>query len=466
MYGRVGRYKLIFFIKEGTMLTRIILASLLFHSFIYIALAQNNESTYNWPTWRGPNSNGVSSINSTPPIKWDEKTNIKWKTKLPGKGSSSPIIWGNNVFVLTAIKTDRLAKAEELPKRKNGLETKTIAPQNFYNFDVLCFDKTTGKLNWSKTANTAIPHEGHHSSHSYAASSPVTDGHRLYASFGSFGYYAFDFFGNLLWKRDLGRLTTRLGWGETVTPALFKNSLVLNLDQEIGSKIVVLDASTGKTIWEKDRNEKSSWNTPFIVPYKNINQVIINGTTQIRSYDLNDGKIIWETSGMTTNAIPSVLASSEIAYVMSGYRGAAAVAIPLSSNGELSESAESKNSKALWRYSKGTPYVPSPLLFENNLYFTKGNSGLLTILDALNGKAIVEDFRLENTSTFYSSPVTANGMIYFIDRDGTAIIIKCGKVPKIISTNKLNDQFDASPAISGNTLFLRGENWLYAIEEK
>jgi outer membrane protein assembly factor BamB len=428
---------------------------------VLIAIARFSfGEALNWPTWRGPQSNGIAPKNAAPPIRWSEKNNIKWKVELPGKGSSSPIIWGDDIFLTTAIKTDRIAKKNEQPKRNENFEAKTVPTANFYRFEVLCFDKNTGKLKWNKIANEAFPHEGHHSTHSYAAGSCVTDGKRLYTSFGSFGFYCFDLSGNLLWQRDFGRLTTRLGWGEAVTPSLFNDSLVLNLDQEINSKIVVLDCNTGKTKWEKDRDEKTTWNTPLIVTHLNKTQVILNGTNRVRSYNLADGSLIWETSGMTTNAIPSPISANGMAYVMSGYRGAAAIAIPLNSTGVL-DTAE----KVAWQYAKGTPYVPSPIINEDMLYFTKANTGILTALDLKTGKPIFEEFRLENTSTLYASPVIANGMIYFMDRDGTTVVIKTGRKPEIIATNRLNESIDASPAISGKTMFIRGEKHLFAIEE-
>ena len=185
----------------------------------------------NWHHWRGPNADG-SAPQADPPAKWDAKTNIKWKVDLPGKGSATPIVWGDRVFVLTAVKTDRIAKVSEMPKPDPRFDVKTDPPRNFYKFIVLCFDRDTGKRLWEKVAAEKVPHEGTHESHSYSAGSPTTDGKFLYASFGSFGTYCYDFDGNLKWSRDLGPLHTRLGWGEAVTPVITGDSLLLNYDQE------------------------------------------------------------------------------------------------------------------------------------------------------------------------------------------------------------------------------------------
>ena len=219
-----------------------------------------------WPSWRGPTANGVAPKSADPPTKWDEKTNIKWKVPVDGRGSATPVVWEDRIFILTAIKTDREATPEEMPKVDPKFQTRTQPPTHWYKFDVLCLDRNTGKELWRKTAAEAVPHEGHHPSHSYAAGSPATDGKRLYASFGSFGVFAFDLDGKELWKRDFGRMHTRLGWGEAVTPVVHGDSVVLNWDHEDASKLIVLDAATGKTKWEAKRDEKTSWNTPWWWP--------------------------------------------------------------------------------------------------------------------------------------------------------------------------------------------------------
>ncbi|QEL15692.1 serine/threonine protein kinase [Limnoglobus roseus] len=424
-----------------------------------LALSSVASAADNWPSWRGPTANGVAASDANPPTKWDEKTNIKWKADLPGKGSATPVVWGDQVFVLTAV-PGREAKPEELPKVDRRFETKTEVPHNFYSFEVLSFDRTTGKPLWKKTAAEAVPHEGHHPTHSYAAGSPATDGKRLYVSFGSFGVFAFDLKGEQIWKRDLGRIHSRLGWGEAVTPVVHGDTVILNWDQEDGSKLIALDAATGDTKWEVKRDEKTSWNTPLIVEHGGTTQVLVNGTNRARAYNLVDGKVLWEVSGMTVNAIPSPLAADGVAYIVSGYRGAMAVAVPLDSRGEVAKDG------VKWRYAKGTPYVPSPLLFDGRLYFTEANTQLLTVLDAKTGKPLQERERLQRVGSFYASPLAAAGRLYFVDRDGTTAVLSAGDKPEVLATNKLDDKTDASPVAVGKTLYLRGEKHLYAIEEK
>jgi outer membrane protein assembly factor BamB len=410
----------------------------------------------NWPHWRGPEANGTAP-KGDPPVTWDEKTNIKWKAALPGKGSASPVVWGDQVFVATAVKTDRAADPKDRPKPDPRFETKTSPPTNYYEFIVLSFDRGTGKLRWKQTAAVKVPHEGHHPTHSYAAGSPTTDGKYLYVSFGSFGTYCYDLDGKLQWQRELGLMHTRLGWGEAVTPVIHSDSLLLNWDQEADSALFCLDAKTGRTKWKADRTEKTSWNTPLVIDRGGHTQVVLNATNRIRSYDLESGKVLWECGGMTTNAIPSAVTKDGVAYVMSGYKGAAAVAVSLDAAGDVTD-------KVLWRYGKGTPYVPSPLLLGDRLWFTQANDATLTVLDTKTGKPVIEQKRLPGAKSFYASPVAAAGRVYLVDRDGTTLVLKAGDKLDILATNRLDDAIDASPAIVGKQLFLRGEKYLYCIE--
>jgi len=426
-----------------------------------LVLAAPLVAADNWPAWRGPNANGVAPASADPPTTWGEKSNVKWKIDLPGRGSATPVVWGDKVFVLTAIETTREAKPDELPKLDPKFETRTTRPSKFFAFKVLCYDLATGKEKWAVTATEAVPHEGHHETHSYAAGSPVVDADRVYASFGSFGTFAFDHSGKEVWHRDFGRLNTRLGWGEAVTPVVHNDTVLLNLDQEADSKLVALNAADGKTKWETPREEKSSWNTPRVVEHGKKTLALVNGTNRARCYDLADGKELWSVGGMTVNPIPSAVADNDTAYFTSGYRGAMAVAVPLDSKGDLG--AEGKGN---WRYTKGTPYVPSPVLFDGRLYFTQENAGILTVLDAKTGKPLLASEKLPKLTSLYASPLVAGGRLYVTGRDGTTVVLSATDKPEVLATNKLDDVLDASPVAVGKTLLLRGQKHLYAIEEK
>jgi outer membrane protein assembly factor BamB len=323
---------------------------------------------------------------------------------------------------------------------------------------VISFDRATGKERWRQVAAEKVPHEGTHPSHTYAAGSPTTDGKFLYVSFGSFGIYCYDLGGKLQWQRDLGRMSTRLGWGEAVTPVTHGDSLLLNWDQEKDSALICLDAKTGATKWRTDRDDVTSWNTPFVVEHKGTTQVIVNGTKRIRSYDLKNGAELWQCAGMTTNAIPSPVAADGIAYVMSGYTGAGAVAVPLASRGDLG-----LDGKVVWRANKGMPYVPSPLLAGGRLYFTQANVPLYTVLDIKTGKTLVDRERLVGVESFYASPIAAAGRIYLVSREGTTLVLRQADTLEVLATNRLDDPIDASPVAVGRQLFLRGERFLYCI---
>ena len=424
----------------------------------WFGVGETRGDSEHWPTWRGPERTGFAP-RADPPLQWDGAKNVRWKAALPGRGASTPIVWGDRVFLTTAIDTGTQADPRDVPKPDARGNPKTMPPRTYHEFVVLCLDRSTGQVRWRQTAVRAVPHEGHHETHSYAAASPTTDGQRLVISFGSRGVYCYDLDGALQWKRDLGRMITRYGWGEAISPALQDDTVVVTWDQEVGSFIVALDARTGATKWKADRDEPTSWATPLIVPFGGSTQVVVNGTNRIRSYDLETGKVIWQCGGMTVNAIPSPVRSGDQVIVMSGYRGSMACAIPLDSAGDVTET-----KRVAWRHDRGTPYVPSPLLHGNRLYFTQANTGMLTILNAKTGKPLLERERLPSLTSLYASPVGAAGRVYFTGRDGTTVVLKDADKLEVLATNRLGEAVDASPALVGKQLFLRGRDHLYCIE--
>ncbi len=414
----------------------------------------------NWPQWRGPLANGTAP-KGDPPMQWDEQTNLQWKTPIPGKGSATPIIWGDRVFIVTAIDTGREADPRDLPKPDERFEKKTKAPQTYYQFVVYCLDRNTGKVRWQRIATEQVPHEGHHPTHSYAAGSPTTDGKYLYVSFGSRGIYCYDLDGKLQWSRDFGKMSTRLGWGEAVTPVLHGDTLIVNWDQEADSFITALDARTGATRWKTPREEVTTWTTPLVVEYQGRTQVIVNATNRVRSYDLATGEELWQCGGQTVNPIPSALRYGDHVICMSGYKGSAAVSIALDSKGDVT-----KSDKIAWHHDRGTPYVPSPLLVGDRLYFTQTNEPLLTCLDAKTGKPILDRVRLTSLSSLYASPVCAADRIYLPDQNGNTLVFKKGDKLEILAINRLGETIDASPAVVGKQLFLRGEKHVFCIAAK
>lgn len=422
------------------------------------ATARAADNGDNWPHWRGPLANGMAP-NGDPPITWDEHKNVKWKTPIPGKGAATPIVWDDKVFVLTAMDTGREAAAADLPKADPNFEKKTKPPTTYYQFLVYCIDRKNGQVRWKQIAAEQPPHEGHHQSTSYAAGSPTTDGRFLYVSFGSRGLFCYDLEGKLIWKRDLGLMHTRLGWGEGLSPVIHGDTLIMNWDHEDKSFIVALDAHTGKTRWKMDRDEKSSWATPLVIPYQGKTQVVVSATNKVRSYDLATGEVIWQCGGQTVNVIPSPVLFGDFVVCLSGYRGSFACAIPLASRGDVTD-------KVMWTYTGGTPYVPSPLLSGDRLYFTHLNNAILSSLDVRTGKPIIDRARLPGLTSLYASPTGTPDRIYIADRDGTTLVLKRSDKLEILAINKLAETIDASPVIVGKQLFLRGEKHLYCIESQ
>jgi outer membrane protein assembly factor BamB len=423
-----------------------------------------SQASQFWPQWRGPLATGVAPL-AEPPLTWSETEHVKWKTKIPGFGTSTPIIWGDRVFILTAIPTGKKSdgKPTEAPPsssegRSRGMRSE--APTQVYQFAVLCLDRKTGKVLWQKTAREELPHEGHHQSHGFASASPVTDGQVLLAYFGSRGLHCYDLEGQLQWTNDFGRMDTKNSFGEGASPAIHGDTVIINWDHEGEDFITALDKGTGKPRWRTPRDEGTGWATPLIVEHGGRQQVVINATGNVRSYDLATGKELWSSSGQTVNAIPTPVATADTVYVTSGFRGAALHAIPLGRTGKLSETDGFR-----WAHNKNTPYVPSPLLVDGLLYFVAGNDAKFSCLEAKSGQVHFEAERLEGIFSVYASPVAAKDRIYVLGREGTCLVLKKGPKLEVLAKNKLDDKTDASLALVGKELFLRGHQYLYCLAD-
>jgi outer membrane protein assembly factor BamB len=412
----------------------------------------------NWSQWRGPTADGVAGSKARPPLKWDARTNLAWAVDLPGEGSATPIIFGNQLFVLSAEQTSKKSSAAVV----NDERAKTIADEFFYRFVVTSFDRYSGKMRWQKIATEQVPHEGRHQTNTYAAGSPTTDGERLYVSFGSRGLFCYSLEGELIWQIDLGKMRTRFGWGEALTPVLADDHLILNWDQEEGSFIIAVNKRTGQTVWKVDRpGEVTSWNTPLVTPYEGKQLVIVNGTQSVKAYDAKNGNLVWECGGQTTNAIPSPIRFEDTAICMSGYRGACACAIPLNSVGDVTNSPSVR-----WKVNQGTPYVPSPIISGNRLFFTAGNTDVMSCIDVRTGKSLMDRKRLSGVVSLYASPLLANGYLYFTGREGTTVVVKDNENLDVVAVNAIDDVIDASPVAVDDQLFLRSWKKLYCFQDK
>jgi outer membrane protein assembly factor BamB len=443
------------------------LTILLVGAYALIPAQVSNQA--HWPQWRGPFFNGMAHGDA--PTNWSDTSNVKWKTEIPGKGHSTPVVWGDRIFLTTAIPTGKPAPAEPTPsanppsggqgegRRGRGAGGDT-APQAEHKFEVLCLDRKSGKIIWQRTAKIAAPHEGYHRVYgSFASNSPVTDGQHVYAFFGSRGLYAYDFNGKLIWENDFGvQMKIKLGFGEGTAPLLDGNRLFLVFDHEAGSFMVALDKRTGKELWRVPRDEATSWSTPLAIEHAGRRQVIVAATTKVRSYDPENGKVIWEVAGLGGNVVPVPVYQNGIVYVMSGFRDPRLMAIKLGKEGDLTGT-----DSILWSQTRGLAYTTSPVLHENRLYFVT-DSGLVTALNATTGEPHFAQMRLPKPSNVKASPVGANGKLYLATEDGDVVVFRMGEKFEVIATNTLADQvFIATPVIAGDNLFLRGQNTLFCI---
>jgi len=390
-----------------------------------------------WAHWRGPTGNGTAP-DAKPPVEFSATKNVRWKAEIPGTGSSSPVIWNDSVFVTTSVPT----------KNRGELD-----------FQVLCLDRGTGKTLWSKSAVLATPHEGTHETNGFASGSPCTDGERVYASFGSRGLFAYTMGGELVWKRDFGDMTIRNGFGEGSSPTVVQDWIIVPWDHEGQSMLYALDKKSGDIVWETKRDEPTCWATPLIAQDKSgRQQIIMNGQTAARGYDLKTGKELWKCGGQTQRPCATAVAEEGVAYVASGFRGAFIGAFDLSGQGDLAAT-----KSVLWTQSKDTPDVASPLLSQGRLYYYKEKTGLLTCVKAKTGKTVYAASRVPGVSRTYASPIAANGFVYLTDRNGTIVVIEDAPTLRVVATNEMGEGVDATPAAVGNELFIRGEKHLFCV---
>lgn len=412
----------------------------------------------NWPQWRGPLATGVSP-HGHPPVEWSETKNVKWKTALPGKGHSTPIVWGDRLFLTTAVPVGEKLK----PQHSNRPGAHDNAPiTQKHQFVVLSVNRKNGKILWQCVVNELLPHEGGHYTASLASASPVTDGQHVYAFFGSYGLYCLDFDGKVKWKHDIGDMHTKHGHGEGSSPCLINDTLIVNWDHEEQSFVVAFDKTTGKEKWRKKRDEVTSWATPIEAQQDGKPIVIVPGTKRIRAYDITNGNVIWECGGMSANICASPVSANGMVYVGSSYEKRAMLAIKLDgAKGDITNT-----DHVVWKQTRGTPYVPSPLLYGDALYFHAHYQNVITRLNAKTGENSPGPFRLQGIGNVYASAVGAAKRVYITDLNGNTLVLSHSDKPKALALNKLNDSFSASAAIAGNELFLRGAKSLYCIAEK
>ncbi len=425
-----------------------------------VAGTEPDDTSANWPHWRGPVGTGLAPVGN-PPVEFSPEKNVRWVWSDPGLAFSSPIVWGDTVFVSTVLEKQGPDVPEE-PEQKGifGQEELAVPRQ----FTLVSIDRDTGEEHWRKIAHEAIPHEGHHKTlSSFSNMSPVTDGERVYVSFGSQGLFAYDFEGNLAWQLEFGveaKMFNR--FGEASSPALFGDTLVLSFDHEGDSFIVAVNKHDGSVLWRRERDDEgTNWSSPIIIEHDGRPQVVLSGSTFVRSYDLETGEVLWKVSGMTKGPIPVPVLGHGMVYLASGTNGQAFKAVKLGGSGDLTGT-----EAEVWTLQKGVPYNPSPLLWGDEIYLVKeGMSGptFISALDARTGEEHYFNARLPESYVIRASPVGAGDQIYLATEEGDMLVLRRGPKLEVLAVNPMGEQILATPAVAGDELFVRTRGHLYCI---
>lgn len=439
------------------------IAVILSFSFPLLAAATNDNANLDllraWPQWRGPVANGVAP-RAIPPVEWSETKNIRWKLPLAGKAHSSPIVFGDRVFLITAAPVGE-AQPPVFDTAPGVHDSLPVTHRHQYCVEAI--DRRDGIVRWKRVLREEFPHEGGHVTGSPASHSPVTDGISIYAFLGSRGLYCLGLDGEIKWQKDLGRMQTLHSHGEGSSPVLHGGTLIVVWDQEGDSFLYSLDKVTGAQRWKVPRDEKTSWSTPLIVEQDGRAQVIVSATKRVRSYDVETGVLIWECAGLSDNVVSSPVAAHGVLITGNSYYRQAMLAIRLAgARGDITDT-----DRVAWRLNRMTPYVSSPLLYDDTLYFIRHNQNILSRLDPATGTPRGEPVRLDGIrDNIFASPVGAAGRIYITARDGNTVVLRHDATNAVLAVNHLDDSFSASAALIDGELYLRGERFLYCIAEK
>jgi outer membrane protein assembly factor BamB len=417
-------------------------------------------SVANWAQWRGPDGQGVSPETGLP-TEWSATKNVKWKTPIEGRGHSSPIVWGDRIFLTTAIEGDIIPGAKP-PKHKLGdgeyVHPDSVGADRRHTLKVLCFDRRGGKLLWERTAYSGRVYDDRHRKATYADGTPATDGRHVYAWFGSEGLYCYDFVGKLVWKKSLGPIATQ-GMGNGTSPVLYQNMVILQCDEDNGEKsfIVALDKRNGKEIWRAPRQVEVSWTTPVIARAPDRVELIASGSQYIAAYDLTTGKELWRCKGTEGWTVATPLVGHGIVIASAAHPVKRAVAIRLGGSGDVTDTPQ-----VVWQRDKGTGYTPSSILYGDYAYLMT-DRGIITCVDVRTGEVKYEGGRVPKPATFSASPVAYEGNLLLSSEDGDIFVIKAGPKHETIRTNSLDEPIYASPAIANGAVFIRTAKHLYCV---
>lgn len=423
----------------------------------------------NWPQFRGPDGTGVAD-GQNPPVTWDVKegTNVLWKTPIPGLGHSCPVVWGDFVFVTTAI-----SSGEPDPKVRTGNygDVASVNDTSKHTWQVLCLDRATGKILWTQTAHEGIPKIKRHLKGSQANCTPATDGRRVVVCFGSEGLYCYDFAGKQLWKRDLSSIDSSFAieaeyeWGFGSSPVIHDGLVILQCDLSRDSFIAAYSLEDGSQVWSTPRDEIPSWSSPVVWRNGLRTEIVTNASQFARGYDPTTGKELWRLAKKSEATIPAPVLGKDLAYITSGNRPIQPIiAIKPGAVGDITlKPGEDRNDHIAWGKMRGGPYMPTPILYRNHLYICS-NAGVLTCHDAATGAEVYKE-RIGGVS-YTASPVAADGRLYFTSEQGEVRVVKAGPEFELLAVNAMDDVCMAVPAISGGALFVRTQHALIAVGRK
>jgi outer membrane protein assembly factor BamB len=398
------------------------------------------------------------------PIEWGEDLNLAWTYEVEGDGWASPVVWGERVFLasVVAVKINKPGEGDEAA----GDGNQDLYLQDHYRWEISCVDLVSGKELWKQVAHEGSPRTKKHANTTYASETPVTDGKRVYVYFGMTGLSCYDMEGVLLWKKDLGAYDTQNGWGTGSSPLLYKDKLYLQVDNEEHSFLLALDPETGDEIWKVDRDEKTSYSTPFIWT-NNVRTELITGGKRARAYDPATGELFWELQTDGRYNIPGPVADKDFLFIGNpGRRDIPGTffSVIAGAEGDITPDSGQFTSKGVaWSYPNAPNGNPSPLLYDGLLYLLSSRGGELTCLEAETGELVYQE-KIENVAACWASPWANDNKIFFIDEKGITRVIKAGREFELLHENTLNDRFWASVAVAGDAYLFKGDKKLYCIK--
>lgn len=436
---------------------------------IWSALVAPLFAADNWPQFRGADSTGVAD-DSRLPDKWSATENVAWKTDVPGRGWSSPIVWGDQIFLTTVVNTGAT------PAAKKGLYfggEQSKPPETEHHWKVYCLNLRDGSVVWDQTAHRGVPATPLHIKNTYASETPVTDGERVYALFGNLGLFCYDLEGKPVWSKMIEPHRMRAGWGTAASPVLSGDRIFVVNDNEEQSYLLALDKRTGDELWRVPREEKSNWATPFVWQNEGRTEIITPGTNKVRSYDL-DGKVLWELKGNSVITIATPYAVNGLLYVSSGYvldTRRPIYAIRPGATGDLTlASDQTQNEFIAWSDRIAAPYNPTTLVYRDRLYVLY-DMGLFACFDARTGREIYgggnKRKRIPNGKSFTASPWGNDGKVFCLNEDGETFVMRAGDEFEILHVNSLteDDMAMATPAIAADRLLIRTAPRIYCIRQ-